>query len=123
MFDDSLLIPFCIVSRFARNRNYVSDFRMAVVSMTSFPAAIFESSGLQISNQFSNLPWHYGVLCRFSFGIILPTARIRCQPHSIPLERQLQLRRAWRLVRFGNIHSPGGASCKDCGDSLPPLRY
>ena len=50
-----------------------------------------------------------------------PRGSFRCQPHSNPLERQLRFRRAWRLVRFGNTHSPGGASCEDSGGFLPPL--
>jgi hypothetical protein len=43
----------------------------------------------------------------------LPTALI-------PLESPYRFRRAWRHFRFGNIHSPGGASCQDCGGFLPP---
>jgi hypothetical protein len=51
-----------------------------------------------------------------------PKRSRRCQPHPIPLERQLRFRRAWKLFRFGNIHSPGGASCQDSGGFLPPPR-
>ena len=45
---------------------------------------------------------------------------LRYRLHTDPLERQLKFRRALRLFSFGNTHSPGGASCKDCG-LLPPL--
>jgi len=51
-----------------------------------------------------------------------PRRSLRYRLHSNPLERQLRFRRAWRLVPFGNIHSPGGASCQDCGGFLPPPR-
>jgi hypothetical protein len=47
---------------------------------------------------------------------------LRYRQHTNPLERQLRFRRALRLFRFGNIHSPGGASCKDSGGFLPPLQ-
>jgi hypothetical protein len=49
-----------------------------------------------------------------------PRRSLHCQPHSDLLERQLKFRRALRLFRFGNIHSPGGVSCQDCGGFLPP---
>ena len=57
------------------------------------------------------------------FPYCQPRHSFRCQPHSIPLERQLRFRRALRLFPFGNIHSPGGASCQDCGGFLTPLSH
>ena len=65
------------------------------------------------------------VHARHAFGLLYfpgcqPGRSLRCHPHSISLERQLRFRRAWKLFRFGNIHSPGGASCQDCGGFLPP---
>jgi hypothetical protein len=39
------------------------------------------------------------------------------------LERPLRFRRAWRLFRFGNMHSPGGASCQERGGFLPPSNH
>jgi hypothetical protein len=65
------------------------------------------------------------VHARRAFGLLFfpccqPKRFFRCQPHSIPLERQLRFRRALRLFPFGNIHSPGGASCTDPGGIVPP---
>ncbi len=60
------------------------------------------------------------------FSRYQPRRPLRRQPHFIPAERQLRFRRACPDAsgfHFGNIHSPGGASCKDCGGSLSPSRY
>ena len=50
-----------------------------------------------------------------------PRGSLRYKPHVISLENQLRFRQAWRPFRIGNIHPPGGASCKDRGGFLPPL--
>lgn len=37
-----------------------------------------------------------------------PTRSFRCQPHSIPLERQLRFRRDWLSFSFGHVLCRGG---------------
>ena len=89
--------------------------------------ALYSRGGLGLGNL---LQWnrgsggHWGH-CTLLVGVKLPDKQQcpRAVSATTPSQRQLRFRRAWRLVRFGNAHSPGGASCQDCGGFLPPPRY
>ena len=74
--------------------------------------------------------WHQlaAFLCRLYFKNCMPTLTESILiPIPVPIRGPrlecLRFRRAWRLFRFGNTHSPSGASCNDSGAFLLPQGY